>query len=282
MIEDAQSAEVSHPRPELPTSAKHGSSVDTVSGQSTDAAIKGAGVSRYGLTTSGVVLHCPAALQSASARVRHQWKQAIEHLLSDRTLASTVADEPALTVLTYNTEATPSLFERCMHHLGLHVEALKNPSRQWSWAEKVKLVHERLMSRPASDYLLCVDGFDTLLVGDPREVLRRFKHTEVQMLFASTGTDWPPSPQHRAFEIAVAGEADAAHRHLNASFIGRTTVITEYLAQIVDAIDARASWCYRDTGFDDQLAWREMHRRHYPLLQIDNACRIFTRFDSHR
>jgi hypothetical protein len=129
---------------------------------------------------------------------------------------------------------------------------------------------------------MCLDGFDTLLIGSPQEVLTRFRASSADILFGSTETDWPPSEAHRLFEIAVAAGAPSAHRHLNASYIGRTSEVFTHLAAIDRAILSHEPWCHLGSEFDDQLAWREMHRRHYPRLRIDNDCTIFVRFDSKR
>ena len=34
--------------------------------------------------------------------------------------------------------------------------------------------------------------------------------------------------------------------------------------------------------FDDQLAWRHLHRQEYPRIQVDSSSRIFRRYDIYR
>ena len=37
-----------------------------------------------------------------------------------------------------------------------------------------------------------------------------------------------------------------------------------------------------DGGFNDQLAWRRLHKRHFPALRVDSRSRIFKRYDLFR
>jgi len=169
-----------------------------------------------------------------------------------------------------------------MGHLGLSLTVLGRGTEGWRWEYKITLVRDYLDSVDRGLYVMCLDAFDTLVLASPREILGRFGRTSADLLFASTGSDWPPSESHRIFEDQVARDASPAHRHLNASYIGKTATVRSCLDEIVRGIEAAEPWCHAESGFDDQLAWREMHRRYYPRLQIDTQCLIFARFDEDR
>jgi hypothetical protein len=237
---------------------------------------------RYGLRTDAVVLHCPGPLRSPANPVHLEWQQAQRCFFADKALENSFQDDPGLTIITYNTGGEVSLLERCAAYLGLTVVVLGRNVSHWSWEYKITLVRDYLASVEPTEHVMCLDAFDTLILDSPQVILGRFRAMSTRILFGCTATDWPPSAEHRRFEAEVSGGASAAHRHLNASYIGRTTDVYRFLERIEHAIGAGASWCRTDTGFDDQLAWREMHRRHHPRLKVDVSCSIFVRFDGDR
>jgi hypothetical protein len=120
-----------------------------------------------------------------------------------------------------------------------------------------------------------------LVVGHPGLILERFLGAQCQILFCNTMFDWPPSPACWRFEEAVADGASPAYRHLNSGgYIGRTAYIHERLSDIMLAIADRDPLFLAAHGFDDQLAWRQMHRISYPAIKVDTSAGIFARLDS--
>ncbi|MCX2950183.1 glycosyltransferase domain-containing protein [Lentzea sp. NEAU-D7] len=237
---------------------------------------------QYGLTTDAVVLHCPGPLRRRDNPVHVEWEQAQLSFFADASLGKSFQDDPRLTVITYNASGRESLLERCGAHLGITVVVLGRTVRDWSWEHKITLVRDYLESAEPAENVMCLDAFDTLILDGPQMILERFHATSAEILFGCTATDWPPSREHERFEADVYRDASWAHRHLNASYIGKTAEVRRCLEQIVHGIEAGEPWCRTDTGFDDQLAWREMHRQRHPCLKIDVNCSIFVRFDEDR
>jgi hypothetical protein len=236
----------------------------------------------YRLKTNAVVLHCPGPLRSPENTMHVEWIEAQESFFNDLTIRHSFSDEPDLKIVTYNTSQNRSLLERCMDHLGLRLTVLGHDLEDWRWEYKITLVRDYLKSSTPTNYIMCLDAFDTLVLASPREILARFRKASIGILFGGTGSDWPASAVHRRFEVKVADDASPAHRHLNASYIGRTSDVNACLDRIEQAIRRPEPWCFTESGFDDQLAWREMHRLYYPRLQIDKNCLIFARFDEDR
>jgi hypothetical protein len=236
------------------------------------------------LQTDAVVFHCPGPLRDPSNPVHLDWERAQKEFFADENGKGSTyfADDPGLAIITYNTRQDRALLERCMSHLGLSLTVLGRGAEGWRWESKITLVRDYLDSVDPGPHVMCLDAFDTLVLASPQEILGRFRQTSADLLFASTGSDWPPSESHRIFENQVSQDASPAHRHLNASYIGKTATVRSCLDEIVRGIEVAEPWCHTDSGFDDQLAWREMHRRYYPRLQIDTQCLIFSRFDKNR
>jgi hypothetical protein len=239
---------------------------------------------RYGLCSDALVLHCPGPMRMAPNPFRHVWSRACRRFFADETLHGRFADADDLSIITYSTYDTEILLERCLRTLGLRAPVvLGRGVERWEWLHKVALVAEHLeRAETTTEYVMCLDGDDVLVIGDPAVALGRFLEMGCEMLFCGTRGDQPPSPECRRFEDAVGG-ADPRHRHLNAgAYIGRTEFVRERLREILAAHAAGEPWCFSAEGFDDQLAWRHMHMRHHPDIRIDADCRVFLRFDEDR
>lgn len=239
----------------------------------------------YGLHFDALVLHCPSPVRSPSSRVHADWEAACQQFLADRRVAGEYSDLDELTFVTINTHGQTGLLERCFHHIGLRdLAVLGRGVRDWRWSYKITLLHDWLMtSECTTPYLAYLDGDDVLLIGDPRDMLRRFQETGSDLLFCNTRFDWPLSEECRTFEAEAYGIYGRHHQHLNAGgWIGSTAYISRLVGDIAAAIDRDEAWCRTRNGFDDQLAWRQLHRREYPRMRVDAECRVFIRFDNVR
>jgi hypothetical protein len=230
------------------------------------------------------VLHCPTPQRAASVPFHHEWDAACEAFFADGSLCGAYKDLDELTIVTINTRPTPTLLERCFAHLGLRLEVLGRGVRDWSWSYKITLVHEWLRAGGCrTPELLYLDGDDVLLIGDPAEVRSRWLQLDSDLLFCNTRGDWPPDVECAKFEDRVYADNDGNHRHLNAGgWIGRTDYIGHCLDEIASAGRTGAAWCHAAHGFDDQLAWRQLHRREHPRMLVDADCTVFLRFDEDR
>lgn len=240
---------------------------------------------RYAMRWDALILHCPGPERESANPVAQEWAEACEAFLADDELAGRGTDCDDLTIVTYNTRAEPCLLERCLAHLGVrNLAVLGKGLSGWRWSDKIELVYDYLESGAVtSEYVLCLDGDDVLVLDDPALVFQRFLQLDCEMLFCATRGDWPPSPECAAFEDSVAPEADPAHRHLNAGgYLARTSYLGPRLKEVMAAMAGHADWCTAEHGFDDQLAWRQLHRRYYPQMRVDTSCRVFLRFDDDR
>jgi hypothetical protein len=239
---------------------------------------------RYGLSHDALIIHCPKPMRIPPNPFRHEWRRACELFFSDESLRGRFSCPPELTIVTYSNRTEPVLLERCFAHLGIdRYTVVGRDVEAWDWLHKVSLVHGLIESGGAAERILCLDGDDVLLLGDPAAVLARAQDTGARVLFCGTRGDQPASPEAWAFENGVPEYLDPLHRHLNAgAYVGETGYVHARLGDILAAGRAGAAWTRSEFGFDDQLAWRHVHREHYPDIKIDAGCRVFLRFDEDR
>jgi hypothetical protein len=240
---------------------------------------------RYTLTRDALILHCPDPLRAPDNPFHPEWLEACRRFFADESLRGACRDRENLTIITYNTREAPCLLEKCFEHLGLsELVVLGSEKEDWCWEYKISLVWEYLQSGSCrTEYVMCLDGDDSLVLADPEVVLNRFIKSDCEMLFTSTAWDWPPSADCWQFEESVSSPADWAHCHLNAGgYLGRRSYVTARLAEIMAAIARQDAWCMTPRGFDDQLAWRQLHRRYYPAIKVDATSDVFIRFDPDR
>jgi hypothetical protein len=223
-------------------------------------------------------------LRSRRNPFHREWDAACARFFADESLRGAWRDRDDLEILTYNTRGAPYLLERCFAHLGLRLVVLGGGKDDWRWDYKISLVRDYLRSGSCgSEFVLCLDGDDVLVLADPAVILRRFLRRNCEMLFSSTAWNHPASSECWRFEESVAVPADRAHCHLNAGgYLAGRGYLTAKLDEVMAGAEARSPWCTTTEGFDDQLAWRHMHRRYFPAIKVDSPCRVFIRFDPAR
>jgi hypothetical protein len=239
----------------------------------------------YGLGSDALVLHCPGPQRIAPNPFRHSWARACERFFADEQSDGAFADHDDLTIVTYSNYEHEVLLELCLRRLGLRrFHVLGQGITDWQWLHKVSLTLDLLESGVVQTrYVMCLDGDDVLIVGDPALAVARLRETGARLLFCGTRGNQPPSPECWEFENSVPEYRDPRHRHVNAgAFIGESQYLRTRLREISDAHAAGEPWCFSKWGFDDQLAWRHMHMRYHPEIKVDAGCRVFMRFDEDR
>jgi hypothetical protein len=239
----------------------------------------------YGTLRPAPIYHCPYPMRVTTNPFHREWLGAIDRCLSDEDLRGCCAEVEGLTIVTYNNRPEPQLLERCLDHIGIrNYVVLGKDVQNWTWLHKISLVHDYLASGACNTpYILCLDGDDVIIVRDPADLVNDFLATGTDILFCGTRGDQPPSPECWEFENAVPTYSDPQHRHLNAGcYLGRTDHVHARLGEIAEGIERREGWCFHEGAVDDQLAWRHLHRRYWPAIQVDVACRLFLRFDEDR
>ena len=182
--------------------------------------------------------------------------------------------------LTYNTRKEKSLIEKCYGKYDIPVIVLGSASTRWNWLCKIQLVLEYLQSQSTlREHILVTDASDVILTKCPHSIIDRFCEYNAGVVFCNTAADWPPCKELYIFELQRYIE-NPFHAHLSAGgYFGKTEKVVKYLSEIYDAYVQQEPWAFYRGKFDDQLAWRYLHRKYYPDIQIDHRSRIFKRYD---
>jgi len=189
------------------------------------------------------------------------------------------------TFITYNSFPEESLIERCYKAYGIEdAVVLGRGVEKWDWYAKVGLVLEYLDSGGCgTPYVLVTDAKDVLMINNPAPLIDRFLTCNAEILFCNTFVDWPPNAECRDFEIATY-PSNPLHCRLSAgAYLARTESLLRYLRRLQAAHATEEAWTLGFHGrFDDQLAWRHLHRQEYPRIQVDSLSKIFRRYDIFR
>lgn len=191
-----------------------------------------------------------------------------------------VAPEPKDHVFTYSTARAPSLLERAARHYGLGADnVLPAGFGPWNWQAKVTPLREWLeRTRAVPESFYVGDGFDVLPFRCPPPSATVLRQHDCRILFCPTVASWPDAPELAAFERASYGTLSC---HLSAgAYVAERSFLVSCLREIEAGIANHEGWCHLPDGsFDDQLAWRHLHRKYYPSIRIDASCTVFARFD---
>jgi len=146
----------------------------------------------------------------------------------------------------------------------VHIRLSKEIWPGWQWIYKVDPVLQWLetngSSLPVNSYIIFSDAFDTGLVADPKNIVDNFLSYNCDLLGMSTVADWPPNPELKEFEEQKYPWSKC-RPHLSAG---------AWMARVTDAVTYlrlwKADWIERgrQSNWDDQMAFRRLHRQHYP------------------
>jgi hypothetical protein len=186
-----------------------------------------------------------------------------------------------ITLLTYNNYKRRVLIEECYEAYGINdYVVLAKEIAAWDWSAKIRPVLDYLESGMCgSDYLVATDSDDILMVNDPSNIITLFETYSCDALFCNTFLDWPANREYREFE-AQRYYTHQFHSHLSAGgYVARRGALIKFLREIKVAFEEKSEWALDGGVFNDQLAWRHLHYKYYPLIKVDFRCLIFQRYD---
>lgn len=185
--------------------------------------------------------------------------------------------------ITYSNYKNPTLLERSYKAYAVpHIVVGRN-IQQWNWYSKIITIKEYLDSETnIPEYLVITDANDVLMVNAPSRIVDLFETYSCDILLQGTFADWPPDEELSRFEMTQYPN-HPLHCRLNAGgYMARTQALKVFIKEIVSGFENQKQEFMYQGKFDDQLAWRELHRRHYPRIKVDCRSLIFKRFDLFR
>ena len=178
-----------------------------------------------------------------------------------------------LTIITWDTrEDTKTHFECGLEKQGTFPVLKLAQGKEYCQELKVQELCNALdTGLVTTEYVLCCDGYDVVMMDSPMEIVKRFEEQfDCDALFNAEGWNHPPKdcPQDLTDFQHSAVPADNPYQFLNS---GVMIAKTAFLKSIVS--DLRNTKPYDRQ--DDQALWKMIYQKHYPRIQTDYLCKIF-------
>jgi hypothetical protein len=215
------------------------------------------------------------------------------HFFSQKGLKGRCKKPGDLDIVLCSTHPKKQYTENILEYLGMDDFAvLGRDLKTWKHIYKIKLIVEHIKKHPYPGLLLHLDAPDVLVIDDLQPAVDRFNSDfQCDLLFGAEKNSAPGSKTTRGINesevrflsrIEQFEEAsyDPPFRYLNAGcFIGRKEYILELFSEALDIrkhLQLSSRLHHGDYMYDDdQLILRELHRRHYPRIQIDHGNKVF-------
>lgn len=159
--------------------------------------------------------------------------------------------------------------------LGASYYIIAQEYERWNWWAKIGPLMDLLKSGNFTHkYIVMSDADDMFpLTSNFTGLVDAFETYDADMVLGSTNANWPTMPDIEAFEDAVAPWAGRwGSAHGQSSYMARAGPLLKLLEEIEYPPTKRQL-----SLFDDQLALRLLHFRHYPRVKVDTLRKLFRR-----
>jgi hypothetical protein len=177
-----------------------------------------------------------------------------------------------LTILTWNNhQGEKGIFERSLDHLGVPCVILGQEVRCWVNSRHKPLLAATALKAIRTDYVLGVDSWDAIALGDPRRLLDIFESSfSCELVFNAGKVNWPNLSRFREFERSLTGATESEFRYLNGGvWIGKTDFCRLFFAHAVQTEPAP------EAPNSEQGILKQIFAEYYPRVQLDYRCEMF-------
>jgi len=214
-------------------------------------------------------------------------------ILQDNRLKQQLRKPAGLDIVLCTTRPEKQYTESILEYLGIDdFVVLGRQLETWKHIYKIKLIVDHIKKNPEPGLLLHLDAPDVLVTGDLQNTVDCFASDfDCSILFgaekcsapvSSTSPDITESETQFLSAIETFEEMNyqSPFQHLNAGcFIGRKETILELFSEALETckqLQLSSRLYGKDLMYeDDQLILRELHRNHYPRIQIDHENKVF-------
>ena len=214
-------------------------------------------------------------------------------LYKDKSLKGQLQRPADLDIVLCTTRATKQYTENILEYLGIDdFVVLGRHLETWKHIYKLELIVDHIKNNPQPGLLLHLDAPDVLVMGDLQAAVDYFHSDfDCDLLFGAEKNSAPGSKttggimqseveflsRIESFEEA---SYQAPFQYLNAGcFIGRKEYILDLFSEALHTrkqMKLSSRLHHGDYMYnDDQLVLRELHRKHYPRIQLDHRNKIF-------
>jgi hypothetical protein len=207
-------------------------------------------------------------------------QQIAEEVLNEKNLP--IFEMPKdLTIITWNNSNNKGMLEKNLDLLGLDYAVLKKTN--WKNIDKIHLV-AKFLCEVKTKYVMGLDAFDVVVLGNLREALRIFKSQDCKMLFNAAFYSYPNIINFKKDEKETF--KGGAFKYLNAgAWIGETEFCKSFFNKVSDnTVSRKKEMMLKCANFPrdivSAISWSEQfHIRHelsnFKEIGIDVNCLIF-------
>lgn len=195
--------------------------------------------------------------------------------ITDRFFASpsrTIGSAPDLTILTWNSRPDhKGIFERSLDHLGVPHAVLGRGQCEWVNSRHKPALAAEALERIGTEYVLGVDSWDAIALGDPRRLVDTFITSfSCDLVFNAGKVNWPDLPRFREFERSIPNAAESEFRYLNGgAWIGKASFCRTFFAHAsrMDPLAEKPS--------SEQGILKQLFPEYFPRVCLDYRCEMF-------
>lgn len=172
-----------------------------------------------------------------------------------------------ITFVTWNNRKQKQLLENCLDHLNIKYICLGKNISSWNNTFKIKTLFE-FKNQFKTDYVLGLDSFDVLFLGNIEKTLEEFEKFKSYMVFNACLKKGPEF-QDAPIEEKIAPK-DAIFKYINAGcWIAKNNFLQDFISELND--------CVNQNKFvkSEQYFVREIFNKRYQEIKIDYYMKIF-------
>jgi len=153
------------------------------------------------------------------------------------------------------------------NNLSLVALQFKNEESLWNNRVKDSVLKDYLINLDENDIIMFVDGYDSILLAQPEEILRTYDLFKSDLVFSTEINCWPD--KHLADEYKHNADS-GPFKYLNSGgFIGRVGTILKFLVEDQFGVDVN----YQTSN---QYVWTKRYLTNSGIISLDTDCLIFS------
>jgi hypothetical protein len=210
--------------------------------------------------TNPLIIHNPLA-----DRGGEEWIQCVRKA-TKKSQAHPCSD---VSLCTWNSSTTHGLLEINLLNRRMTYACLGRGIKNWTNRLKIPLTLE-FVKTVRTKYIIALDCYDVLVLGEIEEIIDRFRKTGAEILFNATGTNYPSCQRNKEIEEKICVERP--FNFLNSgAFIANRDYLEDFLSD-VNSYEDEYTMRYKSS---DQIKYKPLYYKRYPDVRIDSTCEIF-------
>lgn len=216
-------------------------------------------------STSPKTIHCP--------QCEHNDKLLKIFMLELTRTGTQVVFPEDLGIISWDSKGGQSILKKSLKFLKVDATFL---GKDMIWANnrlKINLTNDFLKTT-SKKYVMGIDAYDALLVGDPAILLEDFKQTKLKLIFNATPGCYPPVKELIEYELKLF--PNKIWQHLNAGvWIGETEYCRYFFGKLLSYYEQAMQLFLEDGKMGEQILVKLAFQDEFPLVSIDWKCQLF-------